>query len=55
MDLEAYLKTDMMQYRFQHNIKILQAALEVAARLEQEVGQLLAILDLAKEYDKVIR
>lgn len=54
-ELEESLHTDRMQFGFQRNLNILQAALEIASRLEREVGQLLAVLDLAKSYDRVVR
>lgn len=55
MELKEHVKTEKIQFGFQRHINILQAALEIASRLEKEVGQILAILDLAKAYDRVIR
>lgn len=54
-ELEDVLCTDRMQYGFQRHMNILQAAIEIAARLEEQVGKLMAVLDHAKAYDKVIR
>lgn len=53
--LEQFLHSDRMQYGFQRYINILQAAIEKSARLEEKIGQLLAVLDLPKACDKVIR
>lgn len=54
-ELEAELETDRMKFGFQRHINILKATLEIAARLEHEVDQILAVLDLAKTYDRVVR
>lgn len=54
-ELEQVFKTDRMQSGFQRRLNILQAALEIAESLGQEIGGLLAVLDLAKAYDKVTR
>lgn len=54
-ELETVLRTDRMQFGFQQNQNTLQAALDIAAAVEAEIGQLLVVLDLAKAYDRVIR
>lgn len=55
MELEKNLSTDRMQFGFQKNVNTLQAALDIAAVVEAELGELLAVLDLAKAYDRVVR
>lgn len=45
----------MIQFGFQRYLNILQVALEKAARSKQEVGQQVAVLDLEKAYDRVVR
>lgn len=54
-ELETEIGMDRMQFGFQRDINTLQAALDIAAMIESKFGQLLAVLDLAKAYDKVIR
>lgn len=54
-ELEKVLQTDRMNFGFQRIINTLQAALDIAAVVEAELGQMLAIIDLTKAYDRVIR
>lgn len=49
-ELECVLKTDRMEYGFQSLINILQAAVKVAAKLDDRIGQVLEVLELAKTY-----
>lgn len=55
IELESVLSTERMQFGFQRNLYTLQVALDIAAVVEAELGQMLAVLDLPKAYDKVIR
>lgn len=51
-EIEQALGKDRMQYGFQKNLNTPQSALDIAAVVEEEIGQLLAVLDLAKAYDR---
>lgn len=44
-----------MKDEFQRGINTLHAALDIAAVVDTELGELLAVLDLDKAYDRVIR
>lgn len=44
-----------MQFGFQRSINTLHAALDIVAVVEAELGYMLAILELAKASDRVIR
>lgn len=53
--MKRNLGADRKQFGFQRSINTLQAALDIARTVESELGQMLAVLDLAKAYDRVIR
>lgn len=54
-EIEATLLTDRMQFGFQRNLNTVQAALDIAAVVEAELGEIIAGLDLAKAYNRFIR
>lgn len=54
-ELDEIITPDRMQYGFQRAINTLQAALDVAAILNEAIEHLIAVLDLTKEYDRVVR
>lgn len=53
--LDELICPDRMQFGFQRAINTLQAAIDVAAVLNEAVQHLFAILDLTKAYDRVVR
>lgn len=54
-ELEEETKTDRMQFGFQAKIRTPEAAIEVAAMLEENQDLMADFLDLTKEYDRVSR
>lgn len=54
LDLEKVITTDRSQFGFQAGLQILQSALSVLAALKT-VAKFLAILDLSKSYDSIVK
>lgn len=54
-ELYSLVRPDRIQFGFQSHINTLQAAMDIAAKLNELVQKIIAVLDLTKAYNRVVR